>query len=128
MYKIDEKKCAVCGLCNYVCPFDAIEHDDNFKKWTINQEKCQQCGQCYNACITSAIVADPDQEVIAEISINDNCIGCSLCSRACPAHAISGVIKQKFTIDPEKCIKCGYCATKCKKDAITIKKTKLFAK
>jgi len=125
MYKIDEKKCADCGYCDYVCPFGALTHNIPEKHWEIEQEKCQQCGQCYTACITSAIVCDDDQEKVAEIFINDNCIGCSLCSRSCPANAISGVIKQKFNIDPAKCIKCGYCATKCKKDAITIKKVKV---
>ncbi|MCQ2602903.1 MAG: 4Fe-4S binding protein [Clostridia bacterium] len=126
MYKIDENKCADCGYCNYVCPFDSLIHNIPEKRWEIDQEKCKQCGQCYNACITNAITCDADQEVVEEIVINENCIGCSLCSRACPVGAISGVIKQPFKINPDKCIKCGFCATKCKKDAITVKKAKLL--
>lgn len=126
MYTINQEKCAGCGYCNYVCHFGALEHDDyKGKQWQINQEKCQQCGQCYEACITSAIEASADTQKITKIFINDNCIGCSLCSRNCPVHAISGVIKQKFTIDESVCIKCGYCSTKCKKDAITVEKAPL---
>ena len=66
-----------------------------------------------------AVLCDDDQKRVETIFINDNCIGCSLCKRACPADAISGVIKQKFNIDEKLCIKCGFCLTKCKKEAIT---------
>ena len=96
MYTIDKKACADCGYCNYVCPFAAIDHHLDEKYYEINQEKCQQCGQCFDACITSAIHCDADQEKVAEIFINDNCIGCSLCSRNCPVGAITGKIKEKF--------------------------------
>ena len=48
----------------------------------------------------------------------DKCIGCSACSRKCPVNAISGVIKQPFTIDVNKCIKCGACIDTCRFGAI----------
>ena len=46
------------------------------------------------------------------------CKGCSLCSRQCPAGAISGKIKEPFVIDQDKCIKCGACQSTCKFGAI----------
>ena len=46
------------------------------------------------------------------------CKGCSKCSRVCPVGAISGVIKQPFVIDQDKCIKCGMCISSCPFHAI----------
>ncbi len=46
------------------------------------------------------------------------CKGCSLCSRQCPVGAISGKVKEPFTIDQSKCIKCGACVSTCKFKAI----------
>lgn len=50
----------------------------------------------------------------------DKCIGCSLCSKKCPALAITGEIKKPFVIDEKKCTKCGVCFTTCKFNAIRI--------
>lgn len=51
-------------------------------------------------------------------SINDACKGCTLCSKHCPADAISGSVKEKHVIDNEKCVKCGKCLETCKFGAI----------
>ncbi len=47
------------------------------------------------------------------------CKGCSLCSRKCPVHAITGERGKPFVIDKNKCIKCGACMESCKFGAIT---------
>ena len=49
----------------------------------------------------------------------DKCKGCTLCSRVCPAGAISGKVKEAHVIDPAKCVKCGACVEKCKFGAIS---------
>ena len=48
----------------------------------------------------------------------DLCKGCSKCARSCPVEAISGKIKEPFTIDEAKCIKCGACIENCPFKAI----------
>ncbi len=51
----------------------------------------------------------------------DKCKGCTLCSRVCPAGAISGTVKEPHVIDQSKCVKCGACMEKCKFGAIVKK-------
>ena len=51
----------------------------------------------------------------------DKCKGCTLCSRVCPAGAISGKVKEPHVIDTAKCVKCGACMEKCKFGAISKK-------
>lgn len=46
------------------------------------------------------------------------CKGCSKCAKNCPVEAISGKIKEPFTIDQSKCIKCGTCIQGCAFKAI----------
>ena len=57
-------------------------------------------------------------KALVTYSINDDCKGCTLCSRHCPVDAISGSVKEKHVIDTEKCIKCGKCLDTCKFGAI----------
>ncbi|MDD4601435.1 NADP-reducing hydrogenase subunit HndC [bioreactor metagenome] len=55
---------------------------------------------------------------LAGYNITDLCKGCSLCKKACPVDAITGVVKSQHEIDQTKCIKCGTCLTKCPFKAI----------
>lgn len=50
----------------------------------------------------------------------EKCKGCSKCARNCPVGAISGKVREPFTIDTGKCIKCGACESACAFHAIYI--------
>jgi NADH-quinone oxidoreductase subunit F len=46
------------------------------------------------------------------------CKGCTKCAKICPVDAIEGKVKEPFTIDQLKCIKCGACIESCNFKAI----------
>lgn len=48
----------------------------------------------------------------------EKCRGCTACSRACPAGAISGTVREPHSIDPAKCIVCGSCREACRFGAV----------
>ena len=53
--------------------------------------------------------------------INEKCVGCKLCIKACPFAAIE-VVNKKAVIDMHKCTLCGACIESCKFDAIILTK------
>ncbi len=57
--------------------------------------------------------------------VKEKCVGCGMCSKVCPADAISktnyiapGRKNPAMQIDPVKCLKCGSCMDTCKLKAI----------
>ena len=52
--------------------------------------------------------------------IAENCKGCTLCAKKCPAKAISGEVKKAHIIDSDMCIRCGQCVSSCRFGAINV--------
>ncbi|MFI3313545.1 MAG: NADH-quinone oxidoreductase subunit NuoF [Eubacteriales bacterium] len=99
------KKASLCGL-GQTAPNPVLSTIQYFRdEYTahIMQKKCP-AGVC-KSLLSYDIEAD-------------KCKGCTMCSRVCPADAISGAPKGVHTIDQTKCIKCGACMTKCKFGAV----------
>ncbi len=59
------------------------------------------------------------QSLLSYVISPDKCRGCTLCSKVCPAGAISGTVRNPHVIDTSKCLKCGACIEKCRFGAIS---------
>ncbi|TCX52001.1 MULTISPECIES: NADH-quinone oxidoreductase subunit NuoF [unclassified Dehalobacter] len=51
---------------------------------------------------------------------NEKCKRCGQCSKVCPVGCITGDKDTPYVIDTQKCIKCGACLKKCKFNAISL--------
>ena len=132
MYKsllIDPKKCTSCLQCEMACSF---EHEGVFNparsrikifefehgRYAIPYT-CTQCAEawCMHACPVEAITLNP---VTGAKDINEEtCVGCKVCTIACPFGAIN---HNPDNGKVSKCDLCGgepQCAAACPTDAIT---------
>ena len=73
----------------------------------------------YEAHLEGRCPAGKCQDLIT-YSINDECIGCTLCSQSCPADAIPFIPHEKHEIQQDKCIKCDSCRQVCPVQAVNI--------
>ncbi len=99
------RKASLCGL-GQSAPNPVLSTIKNFRheyEEHINRKHCR-------ATVCPAMVV---------YGITDDCIGCGACVRVCPVGAVSGIKKNKHTIDQEACIKCGECYSTCRFKAIT---------
>ncbi len=100
---------------NYAFGVSADTGDGVFGSCEFTVEHCKQCADpwCMNYCPVHAIYAD--EKSGARTVDTDRCIGCGMCSQACPWNMPR--------IDTEtgvstKCISCGRCAAQCPNGAI----------
>jgi NADH:ubiquinone oxidoreductase subunit F (NADH-binding) len=62
------------------------------------------------------------KELVTYAIIDENCPGCGLCIKECPAEAITSQGKKKPVIlDDKKCTKCGACYDICRLGAVEIR-------
>ena len=62
MIYVDGEKCAGCGVCEDVCPVEAIRVSDGMAR--IDQDRCNECEACVEACPNEAILVmiEPAEE------------------------------------------------------------------
>ena len=138
---MNEKTCALCGLCASACAFKAlnfsingenIDNMDVYPKWSheasVNDDACVYCRKCESVCPRDAITVTrtlPKRSdlVIGEIEIKeDECINCGICEEMCPAEAIKikeiGKNTHSISVDEDKCVYCLVCKRACPENAI----------
>lgn len=57
---------------------------------------------------------------LVRYSVNDACIGCTLCAQVCPVDAIASTPYEKHEIDDDVCTRCGMCLAACRDDAVEV--------
>jgi len=103
----------------------SIQHESRIKVFTFEEEgrkvpyTCTQCDEawCMQACPVDSIKLDATTG--AKVVQDDTCVGCKVCTIACPFGTINYVVD---TGKVAKCDLCGgdpACAKACPTDAIT---------
>ena len=64
-----EEKCKACGLCEKVCPYNAIRVNKELKRAEVIEAACAGCGTCGAECPTGAIIMRhfTDEQILAQI-------------------------------------------------------------
>ncbi|MBR1908430.1 4Fe-4S binding protein [bacterium] len=62
----DINKCKACGMCQKVCPANAItiiKDENGLNEYSIDYKKCIFCGNCYYYCNFNAIMPSSNFEL-----------------------------------------------------------------
>lgn len=67
--EVNEELCSGCRFCNDLCPYNAIEFNEEEKHSYVISALCKACGVCVAACPSSAIKGRhfTDEQVLAQI-------------------------------------------------------------
>lgn len=142
----DEGSCRSCGICEDVCPKEAIELGPvgpiskgltDLLLLSVDEDKCSLCGVCDAVCPFGAFRLEINGErkvpvldlrgfpkLVKKVELDDE--KCELigdCVKACPTDAIE-IEGGGWKIDMDHCVTCPWCEDACPNDAIKV--TKMF--
>ncbi|MBN1820275.1 MAG: NAD(P)H-dependent oxidoreductase subunit E [Prolixibacteraceae bacterium] len=122
------------NLCNGKAKQGDLEELEKLAEWTKKGSLCALGGSAPNPVLSSLKYFREEYEAhingvcptgkctgLIKYSVNDNCIGCTLCAQKCPVDAIAFKPHEKHGIDLELCIKCDACRQACPEDAIDVR-------
>ena len=138
MIVTDRARCSGCQRCEMMCTLKndgrvnqhiarvrvwdnymfgaSVDTDDGcYNNCQFTVEHCKQCADpaCANYCPVHAISSDP--KTGARVVDAKTCIGCGMCSQACPWN-MPRIDEETGT--STKCVSCGRCAEQCPNGAI----------
>jgi len=141
-----EQSCGKCTFCRVgirrmldilhrLCSGNAVIEDiDKLEELAINVKKSSLCGlgkTAPNPVLTTLKYFRSEYEEhvqgicktgtckdLIQYVVNDDCIGCTKCAKACPVDAIPYTPYEVHSINTETCVKCGLCINECAFDAI----------
>ena len=134
-YKITNL-CVGCGVCQRICPVDAISGKPQ-KTHRIDPDVCIECGACGRICPHESVI-DPEGELCQRIRIRshwprpvfsqESCIACTICVESCPTGCIDlamdrgsrNTLRLPFLKNKRYCIACTFCQQACPVDAIAM--------
>lgn len=66
---INEQMCSGCRICNNLCPYNAIEYDEEKGVSRVIVSMCKGCGTCVAACPAGAITGShfTNEQILSEI-------------------------------------------------------------
>jgi len=66
---VDERICSGCQVCKLVCPYSAIDFDEEKGVCRVNEALCKGCGACVAACPSDAIGLNhfTNEQIVAEM-------------------------------------------------------------
>jgi heterodisulfide reductase subunit A len=66
---IDERICSGCQACKLICPYSAIEYDEEKGVCRVNKTLCKACGACVATCFSHAISLEhfTNEQIVAEM-------------------------------------------------------------
>ena len=66
---IDERNCSGCQVCKLVCPYSAIDFDEEKKVCRVNEALCKGCGACVGGCPSDAVNLNhyTNEQIVAEM-------------------------------------------------------------
>jgi heterodisulfide reductase subunit A len=66
---IDERICSGCQACKLICPYSAIDFDEEKGVCRVNKTLCKACGACVATCFSHAISLEhfTNEQIVAEM-------------------------------------------------------------
>ena len=139
--EVDTHECIYCGICEEMCPAEAIDVSQNPKNQNIDidLDKCVYCLVCKKVCPVNAIKAvcrvcsygdvdinPEDTKTSGDIVLNfDQCVSCGWCQEVCPVDAVQVIKPFEGDIlkeESEDCkgVTCHACQDVCPCNAIKV--------